>query len=247
MNIGLQLYSLRGAFEKNPVQTLEQVAKAGYDSVEFYSFQEMDAPTIRKILDTLGLVSVGAHTQVAVLENNLDWAIEYNATLGSSYIICPWAGYQSRADIVRIIDMLNRCGEACAKAGLKMAYHNHAHEFKKIGGKMILQWLMEYTDPVLVDFELDTCFIAMAGLDPAAYIQEHKERCSLVHLKEYLPGYRSGVAEIGNGEIDFAQTLQTCKNLHINNLIVEQEFYTYSAIESMKNNISSLKKIATHL
>src|SRR2546426_670536 len=54
----------------------------------------------------------------------------------------------------RLADRLNRAGEKCRAAGIKLCYHNHAFEFEPMEGSTPFQVLMESTDKNLVGLEM---------------------------------------------------------------------------------------------
>src|SRR5215471_8662901 len=64
--IGLQLYTVRDAMQKDPAGTLAKVAKVGYNSVEATytgtdKFYGMDAKTFADTLKKNGLIMVSSH------------------------------------------------------------------------------------------------------------------------------------------------------------------------------------------
>src|SRR3954453_17884154 len=65
--IGLQLYTVRDAMEKDPAATLAKVAKIGYNSVEGATytgsekFYGLDPAAFSKLLKDQGLVMPSAH------------------------------------------------------------------------------------------------------------------------------------------------------------------------------------------
>ncbi len=65
--IGVQLYSVREEMSKDPLGSLTQVAKMGYEYVEHASYNNRkfygySATEIKKILDDLGLKMISGHT-----------------------------------------------------------------------------------------------------------------------------------------------------------------------------------------
>jgi sugar phosphate isomerase/epimerase len=68
---------------------------------------------------------------------------------------------------------------------------------------------MANTDPALVKIELDVGWLALAGVDPVAYLRRHAGRVIACHLKDYDPAIATDVpqrklVEPGAGTIDFA-------------------------------------------
>jgi sugar phosphate isomerase/epimerase len=76
-------------------------------------------------------------------------------------------------------------GEQVNKAGLKFGYHNHDYSFHLLDGKMPQEYLLENTDPSKVMFELDLCWIDVAGVNTAEHLKKYGKRYELCHVKDY--------------------------------------------------------------
>src|SRR6266850_7452064 len=86
----LQLYSVRNECAKDLVGTVTAVAKIGYQAVEFAGYHGRDARTLRQLLDDVGLKCCGTHIGLdTLLGDNLPKTIEFNRTLGNSFLIVP--------------------------------------------------------------------------------------------------------------------------------------------------------------
>jgi sugar phosphate isomerase/epimerase len=119
-------------------------------------------------------------------------------------------------------DIFNSVGEACRKADLRFAYHNHSMEFKEIEeGGMMYDLLLQQTDPNLVDFEMDLGWAVAAGADPLAYFNKYPGRFKLFHVKDMNEENRSVV--VGQGKIDFASIFAQSKKAGAQYYIVEYE------------------------
>src|SRR5690348_4863562 len=63
--VGLELYSVREALDKDPEGTLRAVAKMGYECVEFYgpyfSWTEAQTKQMRKVMDDAGIRCYSTH------------------------------------------------------------------------------------------------------------------------------------------------------------------------------------------
>jgi len=119
-------------------------------------------------------------------------------------------------------DIFNRVGEACRKADLRFAYHNHSMEFKAVEeGEMMYDLLLQQTDPGLVDFEIDLGWAVAAGADPLAYFEKYPGRFKLFHVKDMNEENRS--VAVGQGKIDFASIFAHSKKAGAQYYIVEYE------------------------
>src|SRR5262245_59010477 len=90
--IGLELYSVRNELTKYLQGTVADVAKMGYEVVEFYSpyfSWTLDyAKEVKKLLDDLNIKCLSTHNGANALSaDNLPKAIELNQAIGSKNII----------------------------------------------------------------------------------------------------------------------------------------------------------------
>ena len=94
MPIGLQLYSVRDAMEKNFYGTLKEVKAMGYDAVEFAGLFGHTAAEIKEMCADLGLDPISAHVGRAVIMADLEGVIKTYADIGCRYIALPWADWK---------------------------------------------------------------------------------------------------------------------------------------------------------
>ncbi|MGC8544756.1 sugar phosphate isomerase/epimerase family protein [Athalassotoga sp.] len=240
--MALQLYTLRDVAEKDFSGTLKRVSQIGYTGVEFAGYGGMEAKDLKNLLDELNLKPAGSHVGVDVLTTDLKKVIDYNSQIGNHFIVCPWQKYATKDDFLSFAKVLNEIGQKCHDNGLKLCYHNHAHEFERFQGNYGLDLLFENTDPDLVDFEIDTYWVEYAGADPISYIRKFGKRASLLHLKD-MERVGKDFAEVGTGIMDIRGIVSTAKFVGTKWLIVEQDKCKKDPFESIKISLDNLKKI----
>ena len=174
--IGLQLYTVRELFSRDPHATLEQVAAIGYREVEYGGggYDRMDHAALRATMDRLGLVSPSLHVGYEALASDFDGSVRMAKTLGADTIVLPWLVDQHRtADGWRaVLANLNPWAERLKAEGLGFAYHNHDFEFTvKHSGRSMFDALIAEADPELVKIELDLFWVVAAGEDPKAGVK----------------------------------------------------------------------------
>lgn len=240
--IGVQLYTVRDLMKQDFSGTLEKVAKIGYKEVEFAGYFDNQPKDVRKLLDGLGLTAPAVHVGIDLLRDKLDAALETAKIIGHKYIVCPWLApadrtlekYQEHAAL------FNKVGEACQKAGLQFAYHNHDFEFEVHDGKIPYDLLLAETDPKLVEMELDLFWIRKGGQDPLAYFEKHPGRFSLCHVKDMTEDEK--MVEVGTGKIDFAQIFSHSKHAGLKHYFVEHD-NPGDALQSITASYQHLKKL----
>jgi sugar phosphate isomerase/epimerase len=197
MEIGLNLFSVFKELNEDYFGTLEKVAEIGYKNVELITVNfstgkrytdTFSLPVIKQKLSDLGLNSFSAHEGVApgsaIMDADWDRIIEENAELGCQSIVFPMAMISGREDTLQTAGHLNQIGKKCTEAGLSFYYHNHAHEFRRIGETSLFELLVENTDPAHVKFELDLVWVMRGGYDPLALLGKLGDRCDMVHQKD---------------------------------------------------------------
>lgn len=262
--IGLQLYSVRDDMKKDPVGTLTQLAKFGYKHVEhanyidrkFYGFS---AKEFRKVLDDLGLKMPAGHTVMA--KNHWDdakkdftdawkYTVEDAAVLGQKYVVSPWMDESMRKtkdDLLRTMDIFNRCGELCQKSGMKFGYHNHDFEFSvQLDGMKIFDIMMKNLDVNKVVMQLDIGNMYSGGAKALDVIGQYPGKFEMIHVKDEIEN-KEGKHEsciVGKGIVPVKEVLDICRKSGGTYVyIIEQEAYQGKApMDCMKENFEIMKK-----
>lgn len=214
MRVALQLYTIRDDMAKDFKGTLQRVKNMGYEGVEFAGLFGYAASEVKSMLQEIGLQPVSAHVSIDELLADIDKVIEDYNTIGCRYIAIPWLGEERRpgnAGFEQTIKDIFEIGEKANKQGLKLLYHNHDFEFAEVDGEYALDILYKKIPAHLLETELDTCWVNVAGQDPAMYIRKYSGRAPVVHLKDFvMPGKKpdqlhelTGAAQAEqNGQVD---------------------------------------------
>ncbi len=259
--IGLQLYTVRAAMEKDPAATLAQLAKIGYNSVEgatytgSQKFYGMTPKDFAALLKQNGLIMPSSHYRLGeepangapVLGTMLhDWdrAVDDAAAAGVKYMVCAYLSEAERGTLDHykyVADQLNKAGERCQKAGLQLCYHNHDFEFNAQNNQLPYDLLLA-TDKKLVQMELDLYWVSKAGHDPLALFQQHPGRFPLWHVKDMDRTPERAFTEVGNGSIDFKKIFAHANQAGLKYFFVEQDTTPGSPFDSVTKSIAYIKK-----
>ena len=137
--IAVQVYSVRQIAQQDLAGVLAQIAKIGYQGVEFAGYYGHSAQDIRKILDDNGLKAAGTHIGLeTLLGDQLPKTMEFNRTIGNKNLIVPGFAQKYRSSIAAWQDTAKLFSEIAAKVkpeGMTVGYHNHNLEFEKMEGQ----------------------------------------------------------------------------------------------------------------
>jgi sugar phosphate isomerase/epimerase len=244
-NVGIQLYTLRKEMLDDAVGTLKQLAKIGYKELESArsdkgNYYGLKPKEIKKIVSDLGMKLRSGHVH---MDDKWQQTIEQAVETGQEYLIVssmPYEG-QNTDNYKKTADAFNRAGEQCRKAGLLFGYHNHDYEFEKDGDKILYDVLLESTDPSLVNMEMDLGWVIVTGNDPLRYFEKYPGRFPLWHLKDMIIAKKHST-EFGKGDMNIKEMLGSAGKSGMKYYFVEQEEYSSTPFESIKENIEYLKK-----
>ena len=263
-HVGIQLYGVRKAMEKDFEGTLKAVAEMGYEYVEFAGYYGHTAEEIKGLLDKYGLKCISVHQGLDFYDENPDAAAEFLKYFGAKYSVIPWYGAEKLAgtdEWAASVARFKKVGEVLKAHGMKLGYHNHEFEFNKHEGKYLHDYIFDEVGD-LIDPELDTCWVHYAGINPADKIREFSGRVEIVHLKDFVckelgggPAYDlidntgKGIGTksredngfkfrpLGQGRQNFAEILEACEAAGTEVVIVEQD-QTYDVPELEAAKIS---------
>ena len=235
-SIGLQLYSIGGDMSADAAQALRQISEMGYSTAETASYGDgkfygRTPAEFRKMAEDLGIAVTGAHIARELDKNDMqgcmDWwkqACDAQAAVGGKTIVMPYFPVGSTlADLQDYCDYFNRVGEIANAAGLRFGYHNHSHEFNKIEGQVIEDYMIENTDPDKVFFQMDVYWTVMGQASPVDYFTKYPGRFRLLHIKDRR--------EVGqSGMVGYDAIFCNAATAGVENIIVEMEGSSYGDV-----------------
>lgn len=224
--IGLQLYSVNQDMG-NVDASLAKVAKAGYTVVETLGSPTcfgFPAEEFKALCDKHGLAIISTHTSIAMNPQNEaavmeQWRAVFEGlkTMGAKYCVIPGFNLgKSLADLKAVCEYFNKVGKLAKEYGLKLGYHNHAHEYELCEGKVKWEYMIENTDPESVFFQMDVYWTTRGGKDPVEYLKKYPNRIQMLHIKDDLV-----IGE--SGKIDFEAIYNQFYKNGYKDFVVEQE------------------------
>lgn len=245
--IAAQLYTCRDLL-KTPAdiaRTLHRVREAGYTAVQVSGMGPIAEEELVRILDGEGLVCCATHEPSDVILDSPQKVVERLGKLGCRFTAYPFPNGIDLAAVAVVDDWiarLDRAGAVLAAAGQTLCYHNHHHEFRKLGGRTILERIYEGTKPANLQGEPDTYWIQFGGGDPVEWCERLSGRLPLLHLKDYMVDASNNVTmcEIGEGNLDFRRIIAAAEKSGCEWFIVEQDTCPGDPVDSLAKSYAWL-------
>ncbi len=236
--IGVQIFTIRD-FLGNADQIRQSFKRL--KSIGYYYIQTAGTPAISykefgEIAKECGLSICGTHDNLKMMIENPKQAIENHKLLGTNIMGCGGGGYEGSDNSWRTlgyhtdeqlfgqIDMLNKAAANIAPAGFKLSYHNHGWEFAKYKDKIVLQHILDGTDPEKVSICLDVYWAQYGGADVRQLIKQLDGRIDILHLKDMARGESEPyMAYVGEGNFYWEGIIEQAKESGVKYFIVEQD------------------------
>lgn len=249
--VAAQLYTVRDLLQTptDIARTLKRIRQAGYTAVQISGMGPIEESGLVRILEGEGLTCCATHEPGRDILENTPKVIDRLAALGCRYTAYPFpAGidFSRRENVIELARGLDAAGAKMRAAGQVLTYHNHAHEFYKLDGQIVLDLLLDKSAPENLQAEIDTYWVQAGGCDPVAWCEKLSGRLPLLHLKDYQvdPAGKPVMCEIGAGTLDFPNIISAAEESGCRWFIVEQDVCPGDPVDSLKQ---SLDFIAEHL
>ena len=269
---GIQLFTLFNEMDIDTVGTLQKVAAAGYKNIESafskqQGFYGKKPKEFKALLNDMGMEWRSHHVigapfklppntklpngpdgkpmTIPVMKNlqdNSQELIDLAAEAGIPYIVCANINIETGDNIKHSAETLHRAGEQAKKAGIQLAYHNHATEFDKTDGIVSYDYFTSQIPADLMKFELDLGWVFKAGKDPVEIFKNQKGRFPLLHVKDMTA--TGEIVPFGEGVYDFKDTFKNTDIAGMKYFFLEQDFpkKPFDNIVTAVTNFNKFKK-----
>lgn len=251
--IGLELYTVREMFAKDPAGTLKQVAAVGYKEVEIGP--SVKPAALNADLKAAGLAAPSGYFEVPKGVDDWKQTVEMGKNYGIRYIS---VGDNPRLDAdawKRRADLFNQCGTLSLAAGIQFCYHAHFNELADLGGTTGYDIMLTRCEPKLLKMEMDVFWMTYAGADPLHYFSKYPGRFPLLHIKDLYKNVAvnphesprddgpNPFAPVGKGKIDWVKIFSHAGEAGAQHIFVEQDRCNQPPLESIKISFDYLKKL----
>ncbi len=250
--IGLQLFTLFNSIDNDVAGSLKKVAAIGYKEIESAfskkgGYYGMSPKEFAAMLKDMGMSWKSHHVLGAPfklppgakmpagpdgkpielppmknLRDNGQEMVDQAAEGGVEFLVCANTPIGSLDEINASIETLNKTGEACMKAGIGFAYHNHDAEFRAVEGKIPYELILSQTSADTVKMELDLAWATKGGKDPVELFKQQPGRFPLWHVKD-LDEKRETILPVGSGTINYKRIFDNAAVAGMKHFFVEHD------------------------
>lgn len=216
-DMSIQLYSARDLignpelYAKNHERVLGALAEMGYKSVEAANYHDgkfygVTPEEFKADVEAAGLKVLSSHTGHGLSKEELasgditealawwDKALPAHKAAGMEYVVIPSIGKPATLKELQVIcDYFNGIGKRCKDAGMKFGYHNHAYEMEKVEDKIMIEYMLENTDPELVFYQIDVYWAVYGHYSPVDLFNKYPGRFAILHIKDSKEIGQSGM------------------------------------------------------
>lgn len=249
--IAAQVYTVR-EFLKTPsdiARSFKKLREIGYQAVQISGLGPISDDELVAILDGEGLTCCATHEAPADILERPEQVVEKLEKLNCKFTAYPYPSEVDLSDLESVKKLairLEHAGSILADAGRGLSYHNHALEFVKIDGRPALDHLFAWTNPSVLQAEIDTYWVQVGGGNPAVWCRKLSGRLSIIHLKDcgVREGNETAWMEIGEGNLDFPAIVQAAEEGGCQWYAVEQDSCPGNPFDSLR---ISFEYIRDHL
>ncbi len=250
--LSVQLYSVRELAKQNYEAMIRAIADIGFSCVEPAGYPGSTPEAASKLFKELGLRAPSCHGGLPVGEDK-NRIIEEALMMGHEAIItgCPpnfREDYTSLDRVRALAELYAEAAENAAPHGIQVGYHNHDWDLAEVEGRRGYQVFLENT-PESVLWEADIFWVARAGLDPSAFVQEIGPRGKFLHFKDGVVGGGEAFREMetedgkimvsdaspflpaGRGQVDLLAASKAA--VHADYIVVELDSYVGDMMEAV--------------
>ena len=177
------LYILREDCQRDLAGVLQKLAQIGFDGIEFLGFFGHSAQEVKQMLEENHLEALGNHVPYAELLADAEGILAFHEAVGCRYLTVADLPLQDLPAVSAALDDLARKAK---QHSIRLLYHNHDQELiEKTDDQENLSYLMDRIRPETLALEPDLGWMEIGGGDPAWYLRTYRDRCPVIHLKDY--------------------------------------------------------------
>ena len=249
--LAAQLYTVRD-FCKNASDfdaSMRKIRAIGYTAVQVSGIGPIEFEDVKNILQANDLLCCITHISFDSLLDDLTAVVRQHQMWNCRHVAIGSMPNRYRNDgeqgYIQFAADATQVGRRLAESGLTFSYHNHSFEFERFGKRTALDVIYDESDPRYLQAELDTYWVQHGGGDPVYWINRLKGRMPVIHLKDMVViDNKQEMAEIGEGNLNWAAILNACKASGVEWYAIEQDTCRRDPFESLSisfNNLNAME------
>jgi sugar phosphate isomerase/epimerase len=249
--IAMILYTVREPAKADLPDTLRRVREAGFRHVQWSGMPPLPADEIRAALDAAGLTAIAAHCGMEPFEKDFEAQVAFWNTVGAKDVApggmmrdCT----EDREAWLRGAARLDAIGAKLREVGMRLSYHNHAHELESFPGDTMtkLDLLYSSTSAENLYAELDLAWLYAGGADPAAMIRKYANRCPVLHIKDMKAERNAGggpvFTPLGKGALDWDGIFDAVRESGVEWCVYEQDSCEGDIFDAVRESYAFLSQ-----
>ena len=235
-------------------ETLAAIKAAGYDSIELCGFMLHPMGFLirmltkaagmpvgsggnldwEKLVKESGLNVVSVHQDLGSIQRDAKAVAEEAKRFGTDTVVITGMyrfDYGSEEAVRELAQRLNAAGKALGAQGIRLLYHNHNCELRKVNAdRCAYDILLEETDPDYVNFEFDSYWFTEGGADAKLWMRRLGNRMKLWHINDrgtrmtgpaMTPILKTDSMELGTGNMDLLGLWEIARENGVEAVILE--------------------------
>lgn len=205
--------------------TLKKAAEFGFSEIEGGSNFASSPQEFLSYCKEIGIKLIASGIDFKATGEELQKTFDRLNELKVKYAVVYWPWFGGAPvkleDCKKSVPVLNELGAKAKDNGLQLLWHNHDLEFREMEAGLPFDYLMEHTDPKLVQCEMDIYWVKKGGGDPLEVLKKYAGRIPVLHVKDMAPD--EDFICPGRGIIDFAPIFREAKKQGIKHYFVERD------------------------
>lgn len=224
-------------------QSLKELKFIGYDYVENFAFiSDFYAENPQELAQLADKYDVEIVNLYGHFNFNVEEALEsskkqvkFLSEIGGKWFNCQNSGFGDNGPPERptnpemvntMCKIANELGEYAKSLGVTLCFHPHYGTC--VFSQEDIDLFLANTNPEYVSLCVDTAHSVLAGIDPAALIQQYKDRVAYIHLKDvdtYALSKAEGTAKmatfraLGQGTVNFPAVIAALKDIGYDDVV----------------------------
>lgn len=221
--LAMQMYSLR-EFPGGWLAAFETVKRLGIDTLEAWCGAvptapdaSMSMPALRYALTAAKMKLVCGHLTVAEFDSRYEEWRDLLLDFGSQDWVIPFAKANTLDEWMALLPKFRDMAARLKLDGLSLGYHNHHMELVRLGGKCVMEHLLDNMPELKAQFHIGQ-FVPARGIVLSDWIRKYEGRVCSLHVNDADSG---GARRLGEGACGAEDAIRAALDTGVDTFILE--------------------------